>query len=247
VRKVVVKKEFGGDYLVLLGSFVNGLAIIVGSLLGSVLRNISEQTKDTVTKAIGIGVMVLGVQMALKTSSFTLIIVSLCLGALIGEGLKIEDGMNRLGMWLQVHFAKSGSNFADGFVTASLVFVIGSMGIIGAIQSGVSGNHSTLFTKAVMDGFLAIMLTASLGIGVLFAAIPVFLYQGLIAIFASLLVSHVPPELLKQIMSGISEIGGLLILAIGLNIAKLTKIRVSNLLPSIVLFVAIICVRYYWF
>lgn len=229
---------------------MNGLAIIVGSLLGSVLRNISEQTKDTVTKAIGIGVMVLGVQMALKTSSFTLIIVSLCLGALIGEGLKIEDGMNRLGMWLQVHFAKSGSNFAEGFVTASLVFVIGSMGIIGAIQSGVSGNHSTLFTKAVMDGFLAIMLTASLGIGVLFAAIPVFLYQGLIAIFAifaSLLVSHVPPELLKQIMSGISEIGGLLILAIGLNIAKLTKIRVSNLLPSIVLFVAIICVRYYWF
>lgn len=182
--------------MILLGSLINGLAIVCGSLLGAILRNISEQMKDTVTKGIGLGVLVLGIQMAFKTSSFIVILISLCLGAMLGEALRIEEKMNDLGLKLEKSYAKPGSNFAEGFVTASLIFLIGSMGIIGAIESGVANNHQTLFTKAVMDGFLAIMLTATLGVGVLFSAIPVFIYQGIIAVLASVLMRYIPKELL---------------------------------------------------
>lgn len=231
--------------MILLGSLVNGVAIVLGSLLGAVLRNISEQMKDTVTKAIGLGVLVLGIQMAFKTSSFIVILISLCLGAMLGEVLGIEDKMNALGLKLEKRYAKPGSNFAEGFVTASLIFLIGSMGIIGAIESGVAHNHQTLLTKAVMDGFMSIMLTATLGVGVLFSAVPVFLYQGIIAVFASVLMRYIPKELLDLLMGEISAIGGLMILGIGLNIMGITKIRVSNYLPGIFILVGIVMVQFY--
>lgn len=231
--------------MILLGSLVNGLAIILGSLLGAVLRNISEQMKDTVTKGIGLGVLVLGIQMAFKTSSFIVILISLCLGAMLGEAIGIEHKMNEFGLKLEKRYAKPDSNFADGFVTASLIFLIGSMGIIGAIESGVANNHQTLFTKAVMDGFMSIMLTATLGVGVLFSAVPVFLYQGIIALFASVLMRYIPKELLDLLMGEISAIGGLMIFAIGLNIMDITKIRVSNYLPGILILIGIVTVQFY--
>lgn len=231
----------------LLGSFVNFLAIVAGSLAGIVLRNITEQTKETVTKGIALGTIALAIQMSMQTTSFTIIIISICLGGMIGEFLKIEDSMTNLGLFLEKRFARGNGNFAEGFVTATLIYVIGSMGIIGAIESGVAGNHQTLFTKAVMDGFMSIMLTASLGIGVLFSAFPVLIYQGIITIFASFIVRYLPPELLDSIMTEISAIGGLMILAIGLNIMKLTKIRVSNYLPGIIVLIIIMVVQYYYF
>lgn len=233
--------------MLLLGSFVNFLAIVAGSLSGIVLRNITEQTKETVTKGIALGTIALAIQMSMQTTSFTIIIISICLGGMIGEFLKIEDSMTNLGLFLEKRFARGNGNFAEGFVTATLIYVIGSMGIIGAIESGVAGNHQTLFTKAVMDGFMSIMLTASLGIGVLFSAFPVLIYQGIITIFASFIVRYLPPELLDSIMTEISAIGGLMILAIGLNIMKLTKIRVSNYLPGIIVLIIIMVVQYYYF
>lgn len=231
--------------MILLGSLINGLAIIFGSLFGAVLRNISEQMKDTVTKGIGLGVLVLGIQMAFKTSSFIVILISLCLGAMLGELLRIEDRMNGFGLKLEKRFTKPDSNFAEGFVTAALIFLIGSMGIIGAIESGVANDHQTLFTKAVMDGFMAIMLSATLGVGVLFSAVPVFLYQGVIALLASVLMRYIPNQLLDLLMGEISSIGGLMILAIGLNIMGLTKIRVSNYLPGIIILIGIITLQFY--
>lgn len=231
----------------LLGSVVNCLAIIVGSFSGVVLRNITEQTKDTVTKGIALGVVALAIQMSLQASSFIVIIISICLGGMIGEFLKIEDSMTRLGLFLEKRFARGNSHFAEGFVTATLIYLIGSMGIIGAIESGVTGSHQTLFTKAVMDGFMSIMLTASLGIGVLFSAFPVLIYQGAITIFASVIVHYLPKELLDSLMNEISAIGGLMILGIGLNIMKLTKIRVSNYLPGILVLIVIMMVQYFYF
>ena len=231
----------------LLGSVVNCLAIIVGSFSGVVLRNITEQTKDTVTKGIALGVVALAIQMSLQASSFIVIIISICLGGMIGEFLKIEDSMTRLGLFLEKRFARGNSHFAEGFVTATLIYLIGSMGIIGAIESGITGSHQTLFTKAVMDGFMSIMLTASLGIGVLFSAFPVLIYQGAITIFASVIVHYLPKELLDSLMNEISAIGGLMILGIGLNIMKLTKIRVSNYLPGILVLIVIMMVQYFYF
>ncbi|MBO0471403.1 DUF554 domain-containing protein [Enterococcus sp. DIV0242_7C1] len=231
--------------MILFGSLVNGIAIVAGSLMGSILRNISEQMKDTVTKGIGLGVLVLGIQMAFKTSSFIVILISLCLGAMIGEAAGIEDKMNDFGLKLERKYAKPGSNFAEGFVTATLIFLIGSMGIIGAIESGVAKNHQTLLTKAVMDGFMSIMLTATFGVGVLFSAVPVFLYQGAIALLASVLMRYIPSELLDLLMDEISAIGGLMILAISLNIMGLTKIRVSNYLPGIIILIGIVTVQFF--
>ncbi|MGM0122824.1 hypothetical protein IGI37_000190 [Enterococcus sp. AZ194] len=233
--------------MVLLGSLADSLGIVIGSLAGILLRNINEQTKDTVTKGIGLGVVILAIQMGIQASSFILIIISICLGGLIGEWAKIEDRMGRFGLFLENRFARGNSNFSEGFVTATLIFVIGSMGIIGAIESGVSGNHQTLLTKAVMDTFMASMLTASLGVGVLFSAIPVLLYQGAITLFASFIIQYVPDGLLTILMDQISVIGGLMILAIGLNIMKLTKIRVSNFLPGILVLIVILTVQYYYF
>lgn len=191
------------------GVLVNSVAIILGGCLGAILRNISEEMKDTVTKGIGLGVVALGIQMAIQTKSFTIVIVSLCIGAMVGELFGIENGMNRLGLFLEKRFARSNSNFAEGFVTASLIFVIGSMGIIGSIESGVSGNHATLYTKAVMDGFLSIMLTASLGVGVLFSAVPIFCYQGAIVLAASVLVRLIPSELMTELMGKLVRLAAL--------------------------------------
>ncbi|HLQ39796.1 MAG TPA: DUF554 domain-containing protein [Tetragenococcus sp.] len=228
------------------GVLVNGGAIILGSLLGAVFRNITDEMKETVTKGIGLSVLAMGIQMAIKTQSFTLIVISLSIGAMIGEAIDIEKAMNRLGLFFEKKFAKEGGNFVEGFVTASLIFVIGSMGVVGSIQSGVSGDHTTLYTKAVMDGFVSIMLTASLGVGVLFSAIPILLYQGTIVILASLLVKVVPPELLDLIIGEISAIGGLMILGIGLNLMKITYIRVSNLLPALLILIAAVSLQYYF-
>lgn len=232
--------------MIFLGSIVNAAAILGGSLLGAVLRHMKEDTKDTVTKGIALGVIALGLQMAMKAESFIIILICLCLGAMLGEFLQIENRMNQAGLYLEKRFARPGSNFAEGFVTATLIFQIGSMAIIGAIESGVSLNHETLFTKSVMDGFMSIMLTASLGIGVLFSAIPVFIYQGAITIFASLLMQNLPDALLSVLMNEISAIGGLMILAIGLNIMNLTKIRVSNFLPGLVILIVFISCKFYF-
>lgn len=232
--------------MLLNGVFVNSGAIILGSLIGAILRNITEEMKDTVTKGIGLGVIALGIQMAIKTETFTIVIISLCLGGMLGEWLGIEAGMNRLGLYLERRFSRGNSNFSEGFVTASLIFVIGSMGIIGSIESGVSLNHTTLYTKAVMDGFLSIMLTASLGVGVLFSSVPILLYQGSIVLLASLIVRFVPPELMDSLMGEISAIGGILILGIGINLTKTSYFRVSNFLPSISFMIAILVVQYFW-
>ncbi|MFC2823150.1 MAG: DUF554 domain-containing protein [Lacticaseibacillus rhamnosus] len=231
--------------MMFMGSIVNGLTIIGGSLLGLILHNISANAKDTITKSLGLGTFALGIQMALQTKSFIVIIISLCLGGLLGEWLHIEDGMNHLGLKLQERFARNNSHFAEGFVTATLIAVIGAMSILGAIQAGVSGDNATLYTKAVMDGFMAIMMTASLGIGVLFSAIPVILYQGTITLLASFLVQFIPKTLMATSLREIGAIGGLMILGIGLNLMGITKIRISNLLPGLVVLISILTGQYF--
>lgn len=230
-----------------LGTIVNSAAILLGSLSGALFRNISEKTRETVTTGISLGVLALGIQMALQTNSFIVIMISICIGGMIGEFLKIEDRMNQAGLYLEKKFANGNGHFAEGFVTASLIYLIGSMGIIGAIESGVSGDHQTLFTKAVMDGFTSIMLTASLGIGVMFSAFPVLLYQGALTVFASILVRYLPQDLMNLLMNEISAIGGVMVLGIGLNILKITQIRVSNYLPGIFVLVTILICQYFYF
>ncbi|MEH7303872.1 DUF554 domain-containing protein [Neobacillus drentensis] len=230
----------------LLGTLVNGLLIVVGTLLGKWLNRIPEGMKVTVMYAIGLSVMVLGLQMGLKSENFLIVIISLVVGAVAGEALKLEDKLNDLGLWLEkkVGSTNGKGSIAEGFVTATLIFVIGAMAIIGALDSGIRGDHDVLYTKSLIDGFTALILTTTLGIGVIFSAIPVVLYEGGIALFATQIDRFVPQALMDQFIVEMTATGGIMIFAIGLNLTGMVKIKVANLLPGIVITGIIVTILY---
>lgn len=218
----------------LLGTIVNGLLIIVGTLLGKLLHRIPEGMKTTVMYGIGLSVVVLGLQMGLKSDNFLIVILSLVIGAVIGEFFAWEDKLNQVGLWLEKKVGSNGNgSISQGFVTATLIFVIGAMAIIGALDSGIRGDHDVLYTKSIIDGFTALILTTTLGIGVIFSAIPVMLYQGTIALFATKIDQFIPAQLMDQFIVEMTATGGVMIFAIGLNLIGITKIKVANLLPGI--------------
>ena len=221
--------------MVLFGTLVNGVCIIIGTLLGKILHRIPEDMKGTVMKAIGLAVIVLGLQMGLKSENFLIVIISLALGAAWGEWMNLEDRLNALGNWLETKIgSKKETSISQGFVTATLIFVIGAMAVIGALDSGIRGDHDVLLTKSIIDGFTSLILTTTLGIGVMFSAIPVVLYQGFIALFATQIHQWVPQELMDAYIVEMTSTGGIMIFAIGLNLLGVTKIRVANLLPGII-------------
>jgi uncharacterized protein len=220
----------------LLGTLVNGLLIVIGTLLGKLFHRIPEGMKATVMHAIGLAVMVLGLQMGFKSNNFLIVIVSLAVGAIIGEYFALEDKLNKLGDWLEKKIGSNGKgSISEGFVTATLIFVIGAMAIIGALDSGIRGDHDVLYTKAIIDGFTSIILTSTLGIGVIFSAIPVVLYQGLIALFATQINQFIPQALMDSFILEMTATGGVMIFAIGLNLTGIIKVKVANLLPAIVI------------
>jgi len=222
--------------MVLLGTIVNGICIIVGTLIGTFLTNINEKYKETITQGIALTAILIGIQMALQVQSVIIILLSILTGAIIGELLDLEKGLNKIGTWVANRFAmkESNTNIAQAFVTASLLFSVGAMAILGALDSGLRGEHELLYTKSVLDGFTSFVLTTTLGVGVIFSAIPVVIFQGAIALLAKQIEKLIPDVLFEQILNNITAVGGLLIIAIGLNILKLTTIRVTNLLPSLV-------------
>ncbi|MBA9028071.1 hypothetical protein HNP81_003385 [Peribacillus huizhouensis] len=232
----------------LLGTLVNGLCIIVGTLLGRFLKNIPESMKQTVMSGIGLAVVVLGLQMGFKSQQFLIVILSIVLGAVLGEWIDLDAKLNALGNWLERKLGgpKEGDSISQGFVTATLIFLIGAMAVIGALDSGIRHDHDVLYTKAIIDGFTAIILASTLGIGVIFSSIPVMLYQGIIALFATQIDKWVPAAYLDSFISEMTAAGGVMIFAIGLNIMGVTKIRVANLLPGI-LVVAILTFVFYYF
>ena len=230
----------------LLGTIVNGLLIIVGTLLGRLLTRIPENMKATVMHGIGLAVMVLGLQMGFKSANFLIVILSLVIGAVLGEAWKLEDKLNSVGDWLESKLGSKGEgSISQGFVTATLIFVIGAMAIIGALDSGIRGDHDVLYTKAIIDGFTALILTTTLGIGVLFSAIPVMLYQGTIALFATQIDKIIPQALMDSFILELTATGGVMIFAIGLNMIGLTKIRVANLLPGILVTGVLVTISHY--
>ncbi len=214
----------------MLGTIVNCLTIIAGSLVGMLFKNgIPERYNLTIMQAIGLAVILIGMKSALGCNDLLIIIISLATGSFIGEWIGIENYLERLGNYLETKFSKTSSGFSAGFVTASLMYCVGSMAIVGSLESGLTGNHDTLFAKATLDGIVSIILSSSLGIGVLFAAVPVLLYQGSITLMAGLL----KPLLIPAVISQMSAVGGLLIMALGLNMIRQDKLRVGNMLPAI--------------
>jgi uncharacterized protein len=231
----------------LLGTIVNGLLIIIGTVIGRFLHKIPESMKTTVMYAIGLSVMVLGLQMGLKSENFLIVIISLVMGAVMGELMKLDEKLNQLGLWIEKKMGSTGKgSISEGFVTATLIFVIGAMAIIGALDSGIRGDHKVLYTKSIIDGFTSIILTTTLGIGVMFSAIPVMLYQGFIALFATQIDRFVPQILMDQFIVEMTATGGVMIFAIGLNLTGIVKIKVANLLPGILVTMVIVTGYYFY-
>ncbi|WP_106495697.1 DUF554 domain-containing protein [Lentibacillus sp. Marseille-P4043] len=222
--------------MVLFGTLVNGVCIIVGSLIGLFFTKIPERYKETVMHGIGLAVILIGLQMAFQADYIVVVLLSLLSGAILGELIHLEEGLNRLGNWIGSKFTTTNDDFsvAQGFITASLIFGIGAMSVIGALDSGIRGDHEILITKGIIDGFVGLVLTTTLGYGVIFSVLPVVIYQGSIALLATQIENWLPKAFLDGFIIEITAVGGLLIVAIGLNLLKLTKIRVGNLLPSLV-------------
>ncbi|WP_461206588.1 DUF554 domain-containing protein [Clostridium sp. DL1XJH146] len=214
----------------MLGTIVNTIAIVLGSLIGLLLRKgLPENYKDTIMKGISLAVILIGLQNALKTEDIMLVIISMVIGSILGEFLNIEQALENIGHNIENKFSSSESGIAKAFVTSSLLFCVGSMAVVGALQSGLTGNHETLFAKSTLDGIASIIFASSMGIGVIFSAAAVFLYQGLITIAASLLKGL----LVDSVITEMSAIGGLLIVALGFNMLEIKKIKVANMLPAI--------------
>ncbi len=224
----------------MLGTFVNCLAIIAGSLVGLLFKNgIPERYNQTIMQAIGLCVILVGLKTALGCDDIIVVIISLALGAVIGEIIGIEALLERLGDLLENKFSSPGSTFSTGFVTASLLYCVGSMAIVGSLESGLLGKYDTLFAKSCLDGITGIVLASSLGIGVMFSAGPVLAYQGAITLAAGLL----KPFLVPVVISQMSGAGGLLIMAIGINLLLNQKIKIGNMLPAVFIPLVYHCIR----
>ena len=216
----------------MLGTIVNSIAIIIGALLGIIIKKgIKEKYKSTIMDGIGLSIMIIGIMGGIKTDNIVLIIASIVVGSIIGEIIDIDYKLEKLGHNMERKFGKGDSNFSKGFVTASLVYCIGAMAIVGALESGLTGNHETLFAKSILDGITAILFASTFGIGVAFSAIPVFIYQGII----TLLANSAKDLLTVNVINEMSAVGGILILAIGINLLGIKKIKVANMLPSIII------------
>ena len=231
--------------MVLTGTLVNGMCIVVGSILGRFLQNIPEKMKETVMNGIGLAVIVLGIQMGFKSEQFVIVILSLVIGSVIGEWMDVEGKLNQLGHWIERRMKpQEGISISQGFVTTTLIFGIGAMAIIGSLDSGIRNDHDVLITKAIIDGFTAVVLASTLGIGVLFSAFPIILYEGIIALFSKQINDWIPQAWMDSFIVEMTAAGGIMIFAIGLNMVGLTKIRVANLLPGIAVTALLVTIMY---
>ncbi len=224
-----------------MGTVVNSFAIIIGTIIGIWFGGrFSENIRKMIMQALGLGIILIGLKMAITSEQLVFVLISMVFGAWIGEYLGIEGALHKIGLLIQkkVGNVSGGGNIAQAFVTSTLLFCVGAMAIMGAIESGITGNHDTLYAKSLIDGVTSIMLTTTLGFGVIFSAISVFIYQGAITIAASWLESLLTIPVINELKAT----GGLIILGIGLNILEITKIKVGNLLPAIFIIVGIMMI-----
>ena len=218
----------------MLGVVVNSISVIVGGVIGLILnKGIPERLNKTIMDGIALVVIYMGISGALKGDNPLYVIICICIGGAIGELIDLDKRLNDLGEKIDKKLnknkeSKQNNNLAAGFVSASLLYCVGAMAVVGAIQSGLSGDHSTLFAKSILDGVSSVFFAASMGFGVLLSSVGVFLYEGIIALGAGLL-----SGILKEsVVTYMTCVGSILIFALGLNMLKSSNIKVANLLPA---------------
>jgi hypothetical protein len=219
-----------GDFFVT-GTLINTGAILVGGLIGLFLRRgIPENYSRTVQDALGLLIIVIGIQYGFKADNVALVGLSLAIGAVIGEWRQWEARLENVGVRLQKALGREESSFVKGFVSATLLFIVGAMGVVGALEDGLTGNHQILIIKAMLDGIFSMLFSASMGIGVLFSAFPILIYQGSISLGAEI----IKPLLTDPMLNNITALGGIIIAGLGFNMLGLTRIKVGNILPGII-------------
>lgn len=219
------------------GTIVNTAAIVVGGLLGLLLKaRLSERVTTTIIHGVGLVVLVIGIEMGLKSDNIILPLLSVVFGGAMGEAINIERWLERISNWAECRLKAERSQFAKGLVAASLVYLVGPMAIVGAINDGLNGDYRILLTKSMLDGITSVAFASSLGIGVAFSSIPVFLYQGSISLAAGFFGNVFSDPVVREM----TATGGLLIVGIGMNIMGLSRIRVGNLLPALVVVVVFV-------
>lgn len=217
------------------GPLVNTAAALAGTLIGLVLRRIPAALQEGVTRAMALAVIAIGLALAVAHLDPVLLTASAVLGMVIGELTHIQEGFDRAGEWLKRLLHSDESRFGEGAVLATVVWCVGPLAIIGAIDSGLHGQNAILDAKSVLDGVSAIFFASTLGIGVLVGVVALLLYEGTIALVASLAAG----ALTGIYIASISAVGGLIVLAIGLNMLGLVRLKVANLLPALVVAVFI--------
>lgn len=217
----------------MIGTVINMGTIVAGTVVGAFAgARLSVKMRRTVLYGIGLTLVLLGIQMSLRTEAIVVVLGAMVLGGMIGEFLKIEERVDRFGEFLQARMSKgAGSSFGEAFVTSSLLFCIGPMAILGPIEDGLSGNYRLLTIKAALDGFAAVALSASMGWGVLLSSLAILVYQGGITLFASVLSRALTDPMVREM----SATGGVLIVGIGLRLLEIKgkELPLANFIPAI--------------
>ncbi len=225
-----------------MGTLLNIVTVLIGGGLGVVFgERLPERVRQTVMNGLGLFTLALGLQMTLKSENMLIVLGSVLLGGMVGEWWRIDDRLNQLGAWLEAKSGsrgESGSNrFIKGFVTASLVFCVGPMTILGSIQDGLTGKFELLALKSVLDGFAALAFASSLGVGVLFSALTIGVFQGTLTLLAAQAQTVLTPPVIAEM----TATGGVLIMGIGFSsLLELKPIRVGNFLPALLAAPAIV-------
>ncbi|HBE80733.1 MAG TPA: DUF554 domain-containing protein [Firmicutes bacterium] len=223
-----------------MGTIINVVAILIGGTIGLLFRKrFPERISETALQVMGLFTLMIGIEMALQGKEMILVLISLALGAMIGEWINIEGRLDQLGLWIEKRLKVKAGSPAKAFIYASLVFCVGSMAIVGSITDGVKGDYSILFTKAMMDGIISIPFAAGMGFGVLGSALSILLYQGSLTLLARLLQPIFNPNVVRELTS----VGGVIVMGIGINILGIKKIRVGNFLPALIVIVIILAVK----
>jgi hypothetical protein len=223
-----------------MGTLINAVAIIIGGALGLLFRKgFPERISQTTLQVLGLFTLVIGLNMALQGEELIMVLISLALGAVVGEWLDIEGRLDRFGSWLEKRLNLTEKSPAKGFIYTSLLFCVGSMAILGSITDGLKGDPSILVTKALLDGIISIPFAANMGAGVLGSALPVLLYQGSLTLLASKIQFFFTPVMIRELTS----VGGVIVMGIGINILGLQKIRVGNFIPALLLIILILYLK----
>jgi len=220
------------------GTIINIITVLVGGALGLLLGNrLPEQLKSTVVAGLGLFTLGYGIISFGGSHNQLVVLGAILVGALLGEWWQIETGLRRLGGWLEAHFARGsagdGDNrFVRGFLTASLVFCVGPMAILGSIEDGLTGNYQTLAVKSVLDGFGALAFASTLGVGVLFSSLIILVYQGGISLLAAQAQTAITPDMMTEMTAA----GGIVLLAIAIgSLLEIRPIRSANFLPALII------------